>query len=157
VVDQCGDRRDNRLDDLEGLMGCDIHMVIEIKAKIKDKFGLLQDRWITCSIPNWKGDKEAMDRNYPRFAALAGVRGEGPDPRGLPEGATDTSRYLSKDGHSHSWLPLKQAGRVFLESEFDYKKSHRKSDLRERYPVEHYFGIPDDEANAYRLIFWFDN
>jgi len=52
----------------------------------------------------------ATGRNYSLFAALAGVRGAGPSPRGLPDDVSnivkDASDTWDCDGHSHSWITV---------------------------------------------------
>lgn len=136
-------------------MGCDIHLVLERKV---------DDRWI--AVDTFKGHESALGRgyqwpaatarNYGRFAKLANVRGDGPAPRGLPEQLSETAAFLVKkwgeDGHSHSWLPLKDAAAAFLETD-----RHDPDGFREKYPHSYYFGVDCDEVDQHRLVFWFDN
>lgn len=93
-------------------MGADIHMYVERK--------LPTGEWATVQTfePVDKtavGMNNAYDwmfygvcnRNYGLFAALAGVRGNGPDPLGIPDDASPlylhhVQEWLG-DGHSHSW------------------------------------------------------
>src|SRR5207237_392615 len=99
-------------------MGCDIHMVLERKT---------EGGWLGIhNFPYYDNRNGhdfplAKDRNYDRFAALAGVRGEGPEARGMPADASPLAKYDSDecgpDGHSHSWLPLKDAAQIFLKTE----------------------------------------
>ncbi len=113
-------------------MGCDIHMYVEYKKKFykaKDNF---EERWVHGDYfkpnphfdPNDATDDEMerMDlyggRNYGLFATLAGVRDYTDsiipvsEPKGVPD---DCTKYVKKqeedwdgDGHSHSWLTLKE-------------------------------------------------
>ena len=101
-------------------MGCDIHFVIE------RRFG---DRWVgvyssvyTPQVPTagesrgeemdaWKRRAAFKQRNYDFFARLAGVRGAGPDPQGMPEDASDLAVAEFGDDcdlHSHSHLPYEE-------------------------------------------------
>jgi len=75
-------------------MGCDIHMILESRIK-----GI----WIyDCDIP-WQAD--ITSRNYTFFGALAGVRYDGPAPRGLPDDVCPATRARAEgeDWHSHSY------------------------------------------------------
>lgn len=136
-------------------MGCDIHLVVERKVG---------DKWVTVRIPrlirdsrndNWVS-APCNRRNYNRFAALAGVRGVGPDPRGIPWDASETARVMIEDwgvdGHSHSWLGLTDAARLFLETEFG-----NIDDFTKKYPHDAYFDIDEDQKGEYRIVYWFDN
>lgn len=129
-------------------MGCDIHGIIEVRHN---------DEWLMHS--HLKDDS----RNYSRFAQLAGVRSnleQNPrQPEGIPKSACQSTRYHSNqwggDGHSHSWLDLKEASVVFLITDYN------PTIYAQKYPESHYFGI-DHEAEGkslddYRLVFWFDN
>jgi hypothetical protein len=145
-------------------MGCDIHMVLEKRTG---------DKWVAVNAFNrhsvlLRGKQyggtlistpAARSRNYLRFAALAGVRGDGLAPKGIPDDASDTALLLisewGSDGHSHSWLPLEEAAHIFAETERwleDDDEWHRS------HPLEFFFCVEsDDQVNSYRLIFWFDN
>lgn len=126
-------------------MGCDIHMVLERKVGGKWVADLSVQKYLK------------QDRNYRRFAALAGVRGDGPPPRGLPDDISDSTRLLvddcGNDFHSHSWLPIKEAAQIFLETDYE------PSDYDRKYPEGSYFCFDKDEYNEaeVRLIFCFDN
>lgn len=123
-------------------MGCDIHTVIERK---------INGKWVAVAIE----ESASRDRNYDRFAMLAGVRGEGPEPRGMPEDASDSAAALAadwgSDGHSHSWLPIEEACGIYLESERD------PSEFLLKYPSYEFFGLDPEHVAAHRLVFWFDN
>jgi hypothetical protein len=91
-------------------MGADIHMFIEYKV---DDGDWQADPHHVMSDEDDGGyllSVSAVGRNYEIFAALAGVRGPGPDPRGLPDDVSAVikaeSDRIDCDGHSHSWLSL---------------------------------------------------
>lgn len=122
-------------------MGCDIHGWVE---------EYVGDRWV--------GVKEitpvGRSRNYSRFAALAGVRGNGPEPVGIPADVSDTVRYWidswGSDGHSHSWLPMNMAEDTWAQT-----GPVDKSNIE---PQFHYFGLFDlENKHRRRVVFWFDN
>lgn len=146
-------------------MGCDIHLCLEKKYK---------DRWVM--IDNFRGCRdyhsgnwawrESKQRNYSRFAALAGVRGEGPEAVGWPDDASDGAAMLREqyghDGHSHSWMMLETAALVFEGTGGDPPDWVTKCDLDS---YQRFFDLEigdqdegyDGPASDYRLLFFFDN
>ena len=130
-------------------MGCDIHGWVE--AKIGDK-------WVAIT------ELYSDGRNYERFAALAGVRGDGPEPKGIPDDISDTVKYWidfwSGDGHSHTWFPIKEAAKIFLNT-----KGRSPTENEIMYPFETIFNIDVDALKQnfgvskknIRLVIWFDN
>lgn len=139
-------------------MGCDIHMVLEVKDGERPGHWVAIDTFKGHETRNGWASPIAGSRNYERFAALAGVRGEGTAARGLPTDISETARYLAHhwgvDGHSHSWLPLIEAAEIFLATEWPKRPGAEK--YAAKYPCSHYFGVEGDLDN-YRLVFWFDN
>jgi hypothetical protein len=141
-------------------MGCDIHMVLERKHGLK---WIAVDTFKSHEASYSKGytSPSATSRNYARFAALANVRGDGPEPRGIPADISDTTAMLLEDwegdAHSMSWLPLGEAAKIFIATEY----SSKPEDFAAKYPQSHFFGVDEsDDRNKrvkYRLIFWFDN
>lgn len=144
-------------------MGCDIHIAVEQKT---------EKGWVCINTMNHyhrlvknAGDWDwlspvARTRNYERFAALAGVRGDGPEPKGAPDDVSETTAFLinehGSDGHSHSWLELSDALKVFMETEgrkFDDKSSAASC------PCRYYFGVNEYRLSKddFRIVFWFDN
>jgi hypothetical protein len=142
-------------------MGQDIHLVVERKTA---------DGWVAIRIPGGvsvrrrKPDDATMgwpvvlERNHARFDALAGLGGEGPAPRGLPDDLSQTARFLvaqwEGDGFAHSWLPAAEFARICRETERDAERDGLAS-----HPAEYvYLGLMkvDDIANC-RVIFWFDS
>jgi hypothetical protein len=130
-------------------MGCDIHGAIEKRVG---------DRWV---MVDRLSKHEGAVRCYRRFAALAGVRGDGPIPNGLPDDISDSGALhfeeLGVDAHSCGHAPLPEVARVFLSADDEHTDTHPDNFAR-LYPVSHYFGV-DEEAypGEYRLVFWFDN
>lgn len=149
-------------------MGCDIHLVLERKRKdghwvAVDTFSSHHDAYAKPdSIMDGFSSPAARARNYERFARLAGVRGDGPEPRGLPDDISETGKFMAEEdwganGHSHSWLPLAEATTIFLETE-----RNKVSDHVRKYPDGYYFGTDTSEgsntkADDFLLVFWFDN
>lgn len=143
-------------------MGCDIHMTVERKVGAKwicidtmqghhtGRFEKEDARW------DW-ASPVANNQNYRRFAALAGVRGEGPKPRGVPDDASETTVYLianwGMDGHSHSWLSLTEAVPIFVATHWPDEK---RPDLL-KYPASYFFEIECEDIDQFRIVFWFDN
>ena len=133
-------------------MGCDIHIVLEKRT---------ENGWIAINTFNAVQTKNgfafpvAQSRNYRRFAALAGVRGDGPDPKGFPEDASESAkflynRYLS-DHHSASHLSVRDASPIFLATEHTPKK------FATDYPDSWFFDVEHEEIDDHRIVFWFDN
>lgn len=134
-------------------MGCDIHMLVEQKHK---------GEWITINTLNghqsaYKNDYSipiVEARNYSAFAQLAGVRGPGPDAKGMPADASQTAKFkaleFGSDGHSHSYMGVREAADIF--------NSFRSEPVEE--PIDYFFGIYTDIVTTvedYRIVFWFDN
>lgn len=116
-------------------MGCDIHTHIEYKRNIyigtdKNNNAKYEEKWICGDFftPNAyfgtaEDEKEynlvgfCNDRNYDLFSILADVRNYGnmdyiSQPKGLPEDITEIVKKDADewdlDGHSHSYLTLKE-------------------------------------------------
>jgi len=142
-------------------MGQDIHLVVERKTA---------DGWVTIRIPGGvsvrrcKPDERSMawpvilERNRERFDALAGLGGDGPQPRGLPDDLSQSARFLvakwEGDGFAHSWLPAAEFARICAETERDAKRDG----LATNPPEYVYLGLTktDDIAHC-RVVFWFDS
>lgn len=151
-------------------MGADIHMVLE--RKYNDKWVGVHafpyiDREISEAaaavlkaanvyVPGWVS-YTARGRNYELFAALAGVRGDGPEPLGVPEDASDLAameiEHWGGDGHSHSYMGLADAFPIFVAHLYPQKVLDD-----DRYLLrEKLFGVDYDDCSEHRLVFWFDN
>lgn len=162
-------------------MGTDIHLYVEKKLPDGD-WVFIQDLNKTIIAEGLAGTEgmgnnrafywKASSRNYNMFSLLAGVRGPGPDPKGLP---TDVSSYvwyehecMGSDAHSASWsTPLE-----FMEA---YIQSHSIDD--EHSPMDKYVqvritdgvqravgkfmyemcSVDMDDNLEHRFVYWFDN
>ena len=166
-------------------MGCDIHFVVERKSK-----GL--NRWIgvwsSGSSPRFPSDISMAallaeeptnlwvyrnivlkDRNYAFFAALAGVRGDGPDPAGLPEDVSELAQEESEawdgDGHSHSWNTLYDFVHTWLSVAYPSKympllmeAPTTALNLVDAIAGNYISTKPEyHEDSAYRVVYWFDS
>ena len=107
-------------------MGCDIHMFTEKLSGEHNKWSNCDNwrynEWYNEENPDGESKMEISPihygRNYTLFTVLAGVRDYGNgtkcifEPRGLPENASDIVKQESEkwgsDGHSHSYLTLKE-------------------------------------------------
>lgn len=114
-------------------MGCDIHICTEARNRDPCKSRWLNvDRYKLDEYEQEKGNRvyvpvEICDgRNYTMFAMLADVRNSYgiipiSQPRGIPEDANEVTLERSErygiDGHSHSYLTLKEL------KEYNAKKS----------------------------------
>jgi len=150
-------------------MGCDIYIVLEKK---------IDRQWIGLQVPahrlTWtksnKGKWErgfvldkARERDYDAFARLAGVRGPGPEPKGMPEDASELAKALYGEAdsylHSHSWCSLREFFEAKVSSMSDAPAAllvggHPAVDN----PMEYWFGMYEsEEGEEYRVVFCFDN
>jgi hypothetical protein len=110
-------------------MGADIHIYIEWKVGdqpwVHDDGHVEEDGRI----------KEAADsRNYSLFAKLAGVRGDGPDPKGIPDDVSPKTKIAvsqyGEGGHSHSYESLYDFMRLNRECHLEYCKEENRSPER---------------------------
>ena len=105
-------------------------------------------------------------RDYDFFARLAGVRGDGPEPNGVPpDASTLTQRCVSRwgsDNHSHGHMTLREFVKRKIISD-DSLVEAAKSKLQGGDPIAEYLGdyLDDDSSitldDNTRVIFWFDN
>ena len=141
-------------------MGTDVHGCVEVWSKKLNKWVMHNE--ITYSF--YDGNRtyahkyHFRDRDYSYFAALAGVRGEGPEPKGIPIDVSESTQWhidhWAQDGHSHSYMPLEEA--VAL-----YKFLH--PDIEKKYTDLYWYlfgleGPADDSRDTkFRVVFWFDS
>lgn len=168
-------------------MGCDIHAHAEIR---KDGTWHRVEEAIFPGY-NKPTTEPFTNRSYSKFAFLAGVRnyGEVPcisgEPKGLPEGAgitEDERSFYEGDGHSASWLTLKELLDYNYDQQIEDRRVTRQTGprswsggctaepggggkmmtLREYLSGDDFFptiealktlGQPEDV----RVVFWFDN
>ena len=132
-------------------MGANIHTMLEKE---------IDGEWVLVHVPHW--NTGARRANYTRFAKLAGVRGDGPVPKGTPSDISKGTQYrLSKwgsDAHNTSYDTLVRFLDVCKETErdstWDYS-SYKTSDF-----CEHYLGIGfdnDECVDDFRVVYWFDS
>ena len=153
-------------------MGCDIHVILEKKfgnrwigmrevnslQHFKSEEGVPPAKWKRVYVPS-----HATSRNYELFAALAGVRGEGPEPIGLPMDASELTLALygpeDSDLHSHSWCPLHEYLTKLVETAFDVPDMILLADHPAvRHPMQYWFNAYEPEdGEEYRVVFCFDN
>ncbi len=167
-------------------MGCDIHWIIE---KRNTESGL-DDVWVgvatNCNTPALPVSANLPDeyntltqpiysgRDYAFFAALAGVRGDGPDPRGVPPDASTLARMdidnYGVSGHSYSWATLLEFVLAWLKVNKQQEHDACVAALAARrldgtpLPEEarqilgYYTGISRfNKLDDYRVIYYFDN
>lgn len=112
-------------------MGCDIHCFVEIEQEYSKgnywrkvgnifKYEYYKKSGFPDDYNNKFRDEPQIGRNYDLFSILAGVRNGTwgkeikpiSEPRGLPEDISEEvkekSDYWDSDGHSHSYLLLKE-------------------------------------------------
>jgi len=133
-------------------MGCDIHLFLE--RKVGNKWVMVKEL-----------DSPADNRNYARFSALAGVRGDGPAPKGLPLDISDSVKLhvddWEGDGHSHSWETIDKAAKIFLDTESN------PDEYAMRNPASYFFDLSTKSCRCcgqeilsidnHRIVFFFDN
>lgn len=159
-------------------MGADIHLWLERKLPngkwvMHDRCGKISREAYGIERPPPEVDYfgghayHLVDRrNYRFFAALAGVRGEGPEPRGLPPDVSDYVQHevdeYGSDGHSHSWMTAQEFMPIFAEhhlgSEYAVEVVGGRTTwekLFERIFSTYLYG--PDGIGGYRFVFFFDN
>ena len=137
-------------------MGCDIHYVVEKK---------IEGEWIGI-MRKYPISGFAGDRDYAFFAEIAGVRGVSDTtvyPRFIPHGISKLALHEitreGPDGHSHSWMSIKE----FSESALRVNPDRFQDPYDSAHPWEALFGGPifldtdEDKIEDYRIVFWFDN
>lgn len=158
-------------------MGADIHICAE--RKLKDGTWAMCQSYTSLCTKSFGSDKgrkffRVRDRNYGFFADLAGVRGYGPKPRGMPKDASPLVREecdaWGSDGHSHSWYSAHEFVPIFMKNKLtDEERAELVSDkLTASYDVNlisnvlcDYLAIDlpfdADAPENIRFVFWFDN
>jgi hypothetical protein len=166
-------------------MGADIHTYIERKMPSGNWIYVSNLDCVIYSKALWSSDTPKFvhgfylvnSRNYALFGRLASVRGDGRDPRGLPEDVSEMVQMFadgwSGDGHSHSWLSASDFaddyyGVEAIESgEEEPMTEYHQNILQvdKNYAVLQFLqemcgvsGIGEvTQANEFRFVFWFDN
>ena len=153
-------------------MGCDIHLLLEQRTLEHGWIGRnCYDSVLTVSnhherkpSPNYYDPPLVTARNYELFSKLADVRGSGrgPDPKGLPPNPSPLLQRAvdawSSDGHSHTWLPLREAVQLWGSIYFAVQAlSNQIDDVNLAYRL---FGVDvlnEMDWENFRLVAWFDN
>ena len=173
-------------------MGCDIHVMLEQKVRTKDEpdgvwqvintfNGVpLSAIWFPADEPIKVKDERMCGwwnvegRNYEFFAALAGVRGDGPEPRGLPDDIAPLAQAWAEswegDAHSHSWLYADEFTQLYMKhcldekvvSDYTAKRIAGEITAPIWVPIMHFYisPVPDDvqeKPHDLRFLFFFDN
>ena len=158
-------------------MGADIHVLLERKVDGRwetwDRFAGIPKRALVRDVQDAGYDLHYRFtyRNYAFFAALAGVRGDGPDPRGLPYDISPVAKaYVDNwgdDGHSHTYLFADEFCEAFMahhmteEEIAEFTEAQLKSSLFRgwEYIMNFYICNTEDNepASNYRFIIFFDN
>lgn len=158
-------------------MGADIHFIIEKRSSEGEWYGVYSSGGVvTCPayqfamgplVPVVSALGRLKQRNYGFFAEIAGVRGEGPTPLGLPEGLSVMAREEIKrwgpDGHSHSWLYLRDFVMSAIRHNGDIGYAALKA-LNGKHPALEFLNAPADGIQVdiedladFRVVFWFDS
>jgi hypothetical protein len=167
-------------------MGCDIHMFIEYKLgdapwKADEHHQILKEDGY-----EHLRQVSATGRNYHLFGKLAGVRTNGPEPKGLPDDCTEIIRSNTEikeygDDHSHSYSSLEEFRQALKDCDYDLTKQVRAVAFSDRYENLNYMnllayldymvkkysldleaeqmilGQPINTQVQCRLVYWFDN
>lgn len=145
-------------------MGCDIHFVIEKKRRDKKWEGVHNGDHAPCIGSCWVSMRGLNERNYKFFASLAGVRGEGPDPKGLPDGVSDMAKSEYNDWslyvHSVSWDTWKD----FIDKHHRAQSDENLIEDAKRLVTEQELSAEENskrygcyDPSEYRVVYWFDN
>lgn len=154
-------------------MGCDIHIVVERKWEgwwvglrtdqgfIRGGYNGEEADWISPNVGQ---------RDYAFFARLAWVRGDGPEPLGIPSDASDLTLMLTdmgQDGHSFSYLPLKEFAERWCAGDEAFiatmvaerlkGKDRAYARLLDRASIGAFDLYAGMNVEDFRVVFWFDN
>lgn len=151
-------------------MGCDIHMFPEyrvdggawqahpdIKIEIREIGTINEYAFISFD--------EGIGRDYGLFADLAGVRGSGPDPKGIPDGISPIVKKVIDqwigDGHSHSYMPLDELKQLMKLHGYDVKSNKMfiscQELSKELSQIDEILLDGNKSIVEYRVVFFFDN
>lgn len=159
-------------------MGADIHWVLEFRPDDTKKWIGLYSTNLTPIPPQHKPNKTEYTpnhypllahRNYEFFGALAGVRGYGPSPNGLPSDLSDLASMevtsWGTDGHSYGHMPVEEfcriADRIYTNNHFSQQTviERLKGNTEKDYTLSLMGLYPRLRAyrGDFRVVFWFDN
>ena len=164
-------------------MGADIHLYVERKMPSERWAFVASLNEVVYSKALWGNNMESFsnaffkvsDRNYELFARLASVRGDGREPRGLPEDVSEVVEMFADswagDAHSHSWLSAVDFADDYygvhaLEEDEPMTEYHQNTLTNNKsYAVKQFLremcnvaGVGDSaNVDEFRFVFWFDN
>lgn len=141
-------------------MGCDIHFIVAKYDPATGSVDTLHDPEECYRRENysneeaeqaWRLSRVGRRRNYRRFARLSGVRGDGPPPNGWPEWAQEkySDDLASEDLHSHTHYPIREAARLFLETEYP---DDDLGAMAQAAPVSMYFNVDPDRHDLDQIV-----
>jgi hypothetical protein len=110
-------------------MGCDIIMVVEYDHEgewvgVSSTFGIPTGHYSDANHADLhsRAYPSVGRRDYAFFSRLAGVRGQGPSPLGMPHDASALARITCDAGyHSHSYLPLEKFALRWMDDTYRMK------------------------------------
>lgn len=94
------------------------------------------------------------NRHYDAFGALAGVRRDGPKPKGLPANLSDLAKLTITDNidlHSHTWYTLAEAIEIFATVQ------HWDRNFETLMPSRFTYLANGENTANFRVLFAFDN
>lgn len=145
-------------------MGCDIHFNIERHCDTYGWIGIYSTE-SDLNFGRERGNYNPLTgRDYDFFGKVAGVRTEGPDPKGLPDDASDMSRFARErwgmDGHSWTHLTLLEFLSIYVLHNFtaDAMRARLEHADKEKI-IQDYFPHLwlSASLSEYRVVIWFDN
>jgi len=151
-------------------LGCDIHLYPEYRVDggawqshpdiVVETEGEAPDEYVWVSYDNGIG------RNYSLFADMAGVRGHGPDPKGIPEGVSPIIKQSidnwKADGHSHSYMSLDELKKLMQKHGYSIRENQMfyscKKIAKELAKIDKIL-LDSSEGSIveFRVVFFFDN
>ena len=164
-------------------MGADIHMVLETKCG-PEWVGVHAYPHLATTAFSGRANRlpetipgmtwpVVRERNYELFAKLAGGRGDGPEPNGVPEDVSQLARVMiarwGEDGHSHSHLSLQEFARryascreVIREVTARRLEGEELRNIQKDAEIICTGGYDSERGEAgtdtdVRIVFWFDN
>lgn len=161
-------------------MGADIHMYVERKLSNGSWATVQTFEPVDKTAMGMKSDNaydwmfyDVTSRDYGLFAALAGVRGDGPKPLGVPDDASPLYlQYVQDwagDGHSHSWCSATEFVNTYVSTmDSDTPTVKRFAswvlDVGSNNAVLRFLDVycsvrvsENGDADDYRFCFFFDN
>ena len=151
-------------------MGADIHMFPEYRVdggawqSHPDIDIEIEDEGVPTEYTYISYD-EGIGRDYGLFADLAGVRGNGPNPKGVPKSVTPiVERAINQwdgDGHSHSFMSLGELKKLMIKHGYDIKSNKMFTSCqaisKELSQIDKILLNGPKSIVEHRVVFFFDN